>query len=278
MLSELLRLAGRDLAAVDPNSQPGFDGDKAAGESALPRLGPELAELQEKLYAEAYTDLGDRRVLLVLQGMDTSGKGGVLNNTVGLLNPTGLRLKSFKKPTEDELAHDFLWRIERELPDPGEIGIFDRSHYEDVLVVKAHDHVDSDEIERRYDAINRFEQTLVDQGVTIIKCMLHISAAEQRKRLLARLADPTKQWKFKPGDIDEREHWVEYQAAYAAALECCHTDAAPWLVVPSDRKWYRNWAIATLLLETLREMAPLWPVPDYDVAAQRARLENEADA
>jgi len=280
MISELLRLppGAVDLAAIDTNGQPGFAGDKAAGESALPLLGPELAELQEKLFAEAYTGLGDRRVLLVLQGMDTAGKGGVLNNTVGLLNPTGLRLKSFKKPTADELAHDFLWRIERELPDPGEIGIFDRSHYEDVLVVRVHQLVEPSEIERRYHAINKFEQNLVDQGVTIIKCMLHISPEEQRKRLLARLEDPTKQWKFKAGDIDEREHWAEYRAAYSIALERCHTEAAPWHVVPSDRKWYRNWAIATLLLETLRGMAPHWPVPGYDVAAQRARLENEADA
>lgn len=279
MISELLRLApgAVDLSAIDCNGQPGFRGDKEAGEAALPLLGPELAELQEKLFAEAYTGLGDRRVLLVLQGMDTAGKGGVLNNTVGLLNPTGLRLKSFKKPTAEELAHDFLWRIERELPDPGEIGIFDRSHYEDVLVVKVHQLVEPGEIERRYDAINAFEQRLVDQGVVIVKCMLHISAEEQRKRLLARLDDPTKQWKFKSGDIDEREHWAEYQAAYGVALERCHTDAAPWHVIPSDRKWYRNWAIATLLLETLRGMAPQWPVPDYDVAAQRARLSEGGD-
>lgn len=280
MISELLRLVpgAVDLSAIDTNGQPGFVGDKEAGEAALPLLGPELAELQEKLFAEAYTGLRDRRVLLVLQGMDTAGKGGVLNNTVGLLNPTGLRLKSFKKPTAEELAHDFLWRIERELPDPGEIGIFDRSHYEDVLVVKVHELAEPSEIERRYDAINAFEHTLVDQGVVIVKCMLHVSAEEQRKRLLARLDDPTKQWKFKSGDIDEREHWAEYQAAYEVALERCHTDAAPWHVIPSDRKWYRNWAIATLLLETLRGMEPQWPVPDYDVAAQRARLESEADA
>jgi len=279
MISELLRLppGAVDLTAIDTKGHPGFDGDKAAGEAALPLLGPELADLQEKLFAEAYTGAG-RQVLLVLQGMDTAGKGGVLSHTVGLLNPSGLRLKSFKKPTEEELAHDFLWRIERELPTLGEIGIFDRSHYEDVLVVKVHELADAAEIERRYDAINAFEKRLPDEGTVIIKCMLHVSAEEQKKRLLARLDDPTKQWKFKPADVDERGHWATYQAAYTVALERCSTDAAPWYVIPSDRKWYRNWAIATLLLETLRGLDLDWPAPDYDVAEQRARLENETSS
>ncbi|MBW8750733.1 MAG: polyphosphate kinase 2 family protein [Propionibacteriales bacterium] len=251
-----------------------FDGGKSAGKKALEELGPELAELQEKLFAEGYT--GSRqRVLLVLQGMDTSGKGGVLSHTVGLLDPSGIVLKSFKKPTDEELAHDFLWRIEHALPRAGEIGIFDRSHYEDVLVVKVHELVEPDEIERRYTAINAFEQRLADTGTTIIKCMLHISADKQRERLLARLDEPTKQWKFKPADVDERERWDDYQAAYAIALERCNIAAAPWYVVPSDRKWYRNWAIAQLLLETLRALDVDWPAPDYDVAVQRARLESD---
>jgi PPK2 family polyphosphate:nucleotide phosphotransferase len=213
-------------------------------------------------------------VLLVLQGMDTSGKGGVLDHTVGLLNPSALALKSFKKPTEEELAHDFLWRIERALPGPGEIGIFDRSHYEDVLVVKVHELAAPEEIERRYTAINAFEQRLADTGTTLVKCMLHISADKQRERLLARLDDPTKQWKFKPGDVDERARWDDYRAAYETALERCNIAAAPWFVIPSDRKWYRNWAIAELLLETLRGLDLDWPAPDYDVAEQRARLES----
>jgi len=275
-ISEHLQLPSGpvDLSTFDTRATPGFDGGKSAGKKALEELGPELAELQEKLFAEGYT--GSRqRVLLVLQGMDTSGKGGVLSHTVGLLDPSGIVLKSFKKPTDEELAHDFLWRIEHALPRAGEIGIFDRSHYEDVLVVKVHELVEPDEIERRYTAINAFEQRLADTGTTIIKCMLHISADKQRERLLARLDEPTKQWKFKPADVDERERWDDYQAAYAIALERCNIAAAPWYVVPSDRKWYRNWAIAQLLLETLRALDVDWPAPDYDVAVQRARLESD---
>jgi PPK2 family polyphosphate:nucleotide phosphotransferase len=273
-ISELLRLPPGpvDLAKIDTDGQHGFDGDKAEGKEALPGLGEELAEVQEKLFATGYTG-GERRVLLVLQGMDTSGKGGVLDHTVGLLSPAGLALKSFKKPTDEELAHDFLWRVERALPAAGQIGIFDRSHYEDVLVVKVHGLADPDEIERRYGAINELEQRLADSGTTIIKCMLHISAEEQHERLLARLADPTKQWKFKPGDVDERARWDDYRAAYTTALERCNTESAPWYVVPSDKKWYRNWAIAQLLLEALRALDLDWPAPGYDVAEQRARLE-----
>ncbi|HEX2893550.1 MAG TPA: PPK2 family polyphosphate kinase [Marmoricola sp.] len=273
-ISELLRLPEGpvDLSAIDSHGKPGFEGGKADGKKALGGLGEELADLQERLFAQAYTGAARQRVLLVLQGMDTSGKGGVLSHTVGLLNVAGLALKSFKKPTDEERAHDFLWRIEQALPGPGEIGIFDRSHYEDVLVVKVHRLADADEVERRYDAINAFERKLTDTGTTVIKCMLHISADEQRERLLARLDDPTKQWKFKPGDVDERGYWSEYQAAYEVALSRCNTANAPWYVVPSDRKWYRNWAIAQLLLEHLAALDLQWPAPDYDVAAQRARL------
>ena len=274
MISELLRLPPGpvDLSAIDSHGRPGFDGGKADGKKALAALGPELAELQEKLFALGYT--GSRqRILLVLQGMDTSGKGGVLSHTVGLMEVSGLALKSFKKPTDEELAHDFLWRVERALPAPGEIGIFDRSHYEDVLVAKVHELAEPDEIDRRYAAINAFEKRLTDTGTTVVKCMLHISAEEQRQRLLARLDDPTKRWKFKPGDVDERARWSDYQAAYTIALERCNTTNAPWFVVPSDRKWYRNWAIAQLLLESLRALDLEWPEPSYDVAEQRARLE-----
>lgn len=272
-ISELLRLpvGPVDLDSIDTRGTPGFAGDKETGKRVLAALGPELAELQEKLFAQGYVG-GDRRALLVLQGMDTSGKGGVLDHAVGLLNPSGLALKSFKKPTEEELAHDFLWRIERALPVAGQVGIFDRSHYEDVLVVKVHGLADPAEVERRYDAINEFEQRIADEGTVLVKCMLHISAEEQRERLLARLDEPHKRWKFKPGDVDERARWDDYQAAYSVALERCNTQAAPWYVVPSDRKWYRNWAVAQLLRETLRSFDLAWPEPDYDVAEQRARL------
>ena len=278
-VTDLLRLpAGPvSLADLDPGDTSGFDGSKKEAQKALTGLGEELAELQEQLFAHAYTG-GARRVLLVLQGMDTSGKGGVIEHVLGLLNPNGLHLRSFKRPTEEELAHDFLWRIERGLPDAGSVGVFDRSHYEDVLVGRVRELADEAEIERRYEAINAFEKSLVDSGTVLLKCMLHISPEKQAERLLARLEDPEKQWKFKPGDIDERQLWKDYQRAYEIALERCNTEAAPWYVVPADHKWYRNWAIGNLLIEALRGMDLDWPEPDYDVDEQRERLEQERAA
>ncbi len=260
-----------DLAGVDPRSTPGFDGDKSAGKAALKALDDEITELQEKLAADAYTG-GHRSVLLVIQGMDTSGKGGVLKQVVGLLNPGGVHATSFKAPTDEEKAHDFLWRVEKETPAPGQIGIFDRSHYEDVLVAKVRGLAPPEEVERRYDAINDFEKRLAEAGCTIIKCMLHISEEEQRERLLARLDDPTKIWKFKPGDVDERAFWADYQRAYEIALERCSTEWAPWHVVPSDRKWYRSLSIASLLRDALLAMRLEWPEPEFDVEEQRRRL------
>ena len=272
-----LRLPGGlvDLTAIETDAAPGFDGGKSAGKKALLALGPELAELQERLFAEGKAG-GERSVLLVLQGMDTSGKGGTLRHTVGLMDPQGVRITSFKAPTEEERAHDFLWRIERALPGPGYVGVFDRSHYEDVLIARVRGLASPEEIERRYRAIVDFEQRLVDAGTTVVKCMLHISAAEQKERLFARLDDPAKRWKFNPGDIDERTLWPAYREAYELALLRTHTDAAPWHVVPADKKWFRNLAIGTLLLDALRALDPQWPAPDYDVAEQRERLENEA--
>ena len=194
-----------DLTAIDSGATPGFDGNKKAGEAALAALGDDLSDLQERLYAEGSADVGHgRAVLLVLQGMDTSGKGGTLRHTVGLVDPQGVRISSFKKPTEEELEHDFLWRIRKALPTRGIIGVFDRSHYEDVLIVRVHELVPKEEIEQRYDAINAFEAELAGAGITMVKCMLHISADKQKERLLARLDDPTKHWKFNPSDIDER--------------------------------------------------------------------------
>jgi PPK2 family polyphosphate:nucleotide phosphotransferase len=263
-----------DLTAYDTRATPGFDGGKAAGKRALADLADSLSDLQERLFAEGRSG-GSRSILLVLQGMDTSGKGGVMRHAGGLFDPQGVHIKSFKAPSDEEREHDFLWRIEREAPAPGMIGIFDRSHYEDVLIGRVRKLVSDAEIEARYDAINAFEQKLVDAGTTVVKCMLHVSAAEQKERLLARLDDPTKYWKFNPGDIDERAVWSDYQAAYEVALERCNTEAAPWLVVPSDRKWYRNWAVATVLRETLDGMDLTWPDADFDVAEQRARLTEE---
>ena len=259
------------LPSYDSGGTPGFDGGKSDGQEALPAMGEELAELQTRLFAHGYTG-GEQRILLVLQGMDTSGKGGVVKHCVGLFDPNGVRIASFKKPTEEELEHDFLWRVEKVVPEAGKIGIFDRSHYEDVLIGRVHQLADADEIERRYDAINEFEKRLVDDGTTIVKCLLHISAETQRERLVARLDDPTKQWKYKPDDVDERMLWTEYQRAVEIGLERCNTDHAPWYVVPSDKKWYRNWAVGQLLLETLRDLGLTWPSIDYDIAAEKKRL------
>jgi PPK2 family polyphosphate:nucleotide phosphotransferase len=272
-LTEQLRLPSGpvDLASYDARSTPGFDGSKSEGKEALADLGDELADLQERLFAEGING-GRRSVLLVLQGMDTSGKGGVMRHAVGLVDPQGVRIKAFKAPTEEELRHDFLWRISKELPPAGLIGIFDRSHYEDVLIARVRGLVDTDRLERRYDAINAFEQGLVDEGTVVVKCMLHISHEKQQERLLERLDDPEKHWKFNPGDVDERALWPAYQNAYEVALERCNTEEAPWLLIPSDRKWYRNWAVGTLLLEALQGMDLAWPTADFDVAEQRRRL------
>jgi PPK2 family polyphosphate:nucleotide phosphotransferase len=263
-----------DLSAVATDATPGFDGGKTKGKAALFALGDELSDLQERLWAEKTTG-SPRRVLLVLQGMDTSGKGGVLRHTVGLVDPQGVKITSFKAPTDEERRHQFLWRIRRALPEPGYLGIFDRSHYEDVLIVRVHGLADPRTIESRYDQINEFEAELAAEGVVIVKCMLHISADEQRARLLARLDNEDKYWKFNPGDLDERQRWGDYQSAYEVALERTNTEIAPWYVVPSDKKWYRNLVIGQLLLEHLRGMALGWPAPDFDVEEQRRRLLDE---
>jgi PPK2 family polyphosphate:nucleotide phosphotransferase len=260
-----------DLRAIDPNGHPGFQGGKSHGKKALARLADQVADLQERLYAEAKSG-GSRSLLMVVQGMDTSGKGGVMRHCVGLLDPQGVDIEAFKAPTEEELAHDFLWRIEKRLPAAGMIGIFDRSHYEDVLIAKVRSLVPQAELERRYDAINDFERRVVESGTTILKCMLHISAGEQKQRLMERLDNPEKHWKFNPGDVDERKLWDGYQRAYEVALERCNSEHAPFYVVPSDRKWYRNWAVTTLMLDHLRALDPQWPQATFDVEEQKARL------
>ena len=264
-----------DLTSVETDVAPGFDGDKAEGKATLFAMGEELSDLQERLWAQR-TVGSERRVLLVLQGMDTSGKGGVLRHTIGLVDPQGVKITSFKAPTEEERAHDFLWRIEKGLPQAGFIGVFDRSHYEDVLIARVRGFAEPEEIERRYGAINDFEARLVDEGYSIIKCMLHISAEEQRARLAERLDNPEKHWKYNPGDLDERAFWPDYRAAYETVLERTSTQLAPWHVVPSDKKWFRNLAIGQLLLETLRGLDLQWPEADFDVEAEKARLSAEA--
>ncbi|MFG2485032.1 PPK2 family polyphosphate kinase [Streptomyces virginiae] len=273
-LRELLRVTPGerpDLGRLDPSATPGGPVDKAAGVAATALLAQPLGSLQERLYA-ASTAGDRRRVLLVLQGMDTSGKGGTLKHVIGLFNPSGCRIKAFKAPTEEELGHPFLWRIKRELPRPGEIGIFDRSHYEDVLIARVRELVPRNRVRARYAQINRFEEALADDGVTVVKVFLHIGYEEQRARLLQRLDNPDKHWKFNVGDIEERTMWPAYQEAYEVAMERCSSDAAPWYVVPADRKWYRNWAISTLLREHLEDIDPQYPKGEFDVEECRRRL------
>jgi PPK2 family polyphosphate:nucleotide phosphotransferase len=269
-LREQLR-SSTALTDVDARSTPGFAGDMAEAKGALKQIRGELAELQEKLYANGLS--GDSRsVLLVLQGMDTSGKGGVIEKVAGAVNPQGVAITTFKKPTEEELAHDFLWRINKALPPAGKIGVFDRSHYEDVLAVRVHKLQSEGEIERRYEAINEFESAYVESGGTIIKCLLHVDKDIQKERLAARLEDPEKYYKYRPGDLDERALWDSYIGAYERVLDRCSTDVAPWHVVPSGHKPYRNWAIATLLLEALRDLKLEWPQPSFDIEAEKQRV------
>ncbi|AYN38825.1 polyphosphate kinase 2 family protein [Streptomyces dangxiongensis] len=273
-LRDLLRLPPGevvDLAGYDARATPGAPGGKQAGLADTARTGRRLARLQERLWA-AGTAGDRRRVLLVLQGMDTSGKGGTVKHVIGQLNPTGCRIKAFKAPTEEERRHDFLWRVRRALPEPGEIGIFDRSHYEDVLIARVRHLARPAEIGSRYGLIHDFERSLAEDGVTLVKCFLHVSPEEQKRRLLRRLDRPDKRWKFDPADIDERALWPAYQEAYELALARCSAPYAPWYLVPADRRWYRNWAISRLLLEHLRELDPRYPEGEFDVAECRERL------
>ena len=260
------------LPGYATDARPLAPADKSGKASELVTDPTVLAGLQERFYAEASVG-GTRNLLLVLQGMDTSGKGGVTRHVVSIFEPIGVRYTAFKKPTEDEAAHDFLWRIRRALPGPGIIGVFDRSHYEDVLVPRVHGLVDAAELDRRYDAIHEFEAQLVAGGPTVVKCFLHISYDVQRDRLLARLDDATKRWKFNEGDLTERARWSDYVTAYETLLQRCNTVEAPWFVVPSDSKKYRNWAIGELLKETLQALDPQYPDPHLDVAALRAQLQ-----
>ena len=231
-----------------------------------------LQGMQERLWAEA-TAGGTRSVLLVLQGMDTSGKGGVTTHVVGLFGPIGVQYTAFKKPTEEEAAHEFLWRIRKVLPPPGVIGVFDRSHYEDVLVPRVHALVPEAEWRARYSEINSFEAELTAGGMAVVKCFLHISYDTQRDRLLARLHDPKKHWKFHEADLAERACWSDYAAAYEGMLENCNTAAAPWYVVPADSKKYRNWVVAELLRETLADLDPQYPQPELDIESLQQRLQ-----
>ncbi len=247
------------LADFDPKHVEG-DWSKESAEKRLEENTEALADLAYRLYAE------DRRsVLLVLQGMDTSGKDGTIRHVTTGINPLSFQITAFKQPTPEELDHDFLWRIHLRTPNFGQIGIFNRSHYEDVLVVRVHELAPKSVWKKRYDQINNFEELLVESGVTPVKCFLHISKDEQRERLEERLEDPTKRWKFSAKDVDERRHWDEYVDAYEDALTRCNTEHAPWHIVPGDRKWYRNLVVSNLLRETLEWMDPQFPPEPPDL-------------
>ncbi|WP_082034611.1 PPK2 family polyphosphate kinase [Nigerium massiliense] len=275
-LSEILRapLAPFDVRDLDTDAAPGFPGSGKADAPAFKEaLEPVLSDLQERLYAAGRADPTTApRVLLILQGMDTSGKGGVIRHTVGMVDPQGIQLTSFKSPTKEELRHPFLWRIRNALPDPGMLGVFDRSQYEDVLIVRVNELVPRATWSRRYATINNFEKSLADQGYVIIKCFLHVSADEQKERLAKRLDNPDKHWKYNPGDLDTRANWEAYADAYNDMLAKCNPEHAPWYIIPADKKWYRNWAVAELLREKLADLGLGWPEADFDVAAEKARL------
>ena len=278
-LGELLR-TGPDftLDGVDPASTPGFPGGRRAGEKELKRGLPAFEDLQERLFAASRGGDDPRRVLLVLQGMDTAGKGGIMRHVVGAADPQGIRYHAFKAPTPEERAHDFLWRVRRELPEAGEIGVFDRSHYEDVLIVRVHGLVPPEVVDSRYGEINAFEAEQVAAGTTMVKVMLHISPRQQLKRLAKRLERPEKHWKYNVQDLAEHAFWPQYQQAYQLALTRCSTPQAPWYVVPADHKWYARWAVQHLLLNALQGINPQWPAANFDVAAEKARVREAMDA
>jgi len=241
----------------DPGSKAGFEGGKEAGESALPPLKRRLSELQRRLWAESA-----RSLLVVIQAIDTGGKDGTIRKIFSGVNPQGVRVASFGQPNERELAQDFLWRIHRETPPDGYIKVFNRSHYEDVLVARVKNLVADEVWEKRYRHIREFERMLNDEGTTIVKLFLNISKAEQKKRLQARLAEPDKNWKFNMGDLADRARWDDYQEAFETAMSETSTEFAPWYIVPANRKWYRNLVVASILIDTLERMDPTYPDPE----------------
>ncbi|MGE5694013.1 MAG: polyphosphate kinase 2 family protein [Candidatus Sericytochromatia bacterium] len=264
---------GTKVVDLDTNSTPGFSGEKDDAPAIQDERNERFAELQELLYANSRSDEGARRaVLLVLQGMDTSGKGGIVKHVVGAGNPQGIRYTAFGVPNEEEREHHYLWRISRAVPAFGMIGVFDRSHYEDVLVVRVHNLVPPEVWNSRYEEINAFERELAGEGIALVKVAMFISLDEQKKRLGERLERPDKYWKYNPGDIQERKEWPEYQEAYQAMLDRTSTDYAPWYVVPSDKKWYSRLAVTELLIGALEDLDLSYPPPDFNVKAEKRRL------
>jgi PPK2 family polyphosphate:nucleotide phosphotransferase len=271
--TQMLRIGdGFRLADLDPAEKPGYTGGKAQGARDLAAGLKKLNHLQERLFAESRVGVAEDSVLLVLQAMDSAGKGGIVRHVVGGVDPQGVSLAAFAAPTAEERAHDFLWRIEKRLPKPGFIGVFDRSHYEDVLIGRVRQLADAPEIERRFGAINEFEARVAASGTRIIKVMLHISPDEQKERLMERLERPDKHWKYNPGDVDERMLWPQYMEAYQTVFDRTSTEVAPWYVVPADSKWFARLAVQELLLATLEDIDPQWPAADFDVEAEKKRL------
>ena len=246
-----------ELANHDPDSKHDFEGKKKDGKEALPELTRRLSDLQRRLWAESAQSL-----LVVLQAMDTGGKDGTIRHVFQGVNPQGVDVHGFGVPTEEELAHDYLWRIHHHTPADGRIAIFNRSHYEDVLVVRVKGLVPEQRWSNRYDHIRAFEKMLADEGTTIVKLFLNISRDEQAERLRARLDEPDKNWKFRRGDLEDRALWDDYQSAYEDALTRTSTEYAPWYVVPANRKWYRNLAVSSILIRTLEGMGPRYPEPE----------------
>ncbi|MEV0947993.1 PPK2 family polyphosphate kinase [Rhodococcus sp. NPDC049939] len=269
---EILRSRpGQPIEELDKRGTPGFTGSKSDGVRLLDERGTDLSVLQEKLYANGRS--GDKRsILLILQGMDTAGKGGMVRHVIGQVDPGGVDHASFGVPTPEEKRHHYLWRINKALPRAGQLGVFDRSHYEDVLVVRVHNLVPEDVWSARYDEINRFEKELVDNGTTLVKVTMLVSLDEQRRRLRERLDRPDKHWKYNPSDVTERKLWPAYQAAYQAMLDKTSTDYAPWYVIPSDRKWYSRIAVTELLIDAFERLDLQWPPANFDVETEKRRL------
>ncbi|WP_431957747.1 polyphosphate kinase 2 family protein [Nocardia lijiangensis] len=272
-VTEALKADGLQIAELATSSTPGFTGDKKKAEELLIRRGEALSVLQEKLYANGRS--GDKRsVLLVLQGMDTAGKGGIVRHVIGSVDPQGVDHAAFGVPTDEERRHHYLWRIRKVLPRGGQLGVFDRSHYEDVLVVRVHDLVPHEEWEPRYDEINQFERELVGEGITLVKVAMFVSLDEQKKRLRQRLERQDKYWKFNPADIDDRAYWPAYHEAYQDMLDRTSTADAPWYVLPADHKWYARLAVTELLIDALETLKLDWPPAHFDIAEQLRRLEQ----
>jgi PPK2 family polyphosphate:nucleotide phosphotransferase len=245
------------LESFDPDSKAGFEGGKSEGKAALPDLRQMLSGLQERLWAES-----GQKLLVVLQAIDTGGKDGTIRHVLSGVNPQGVKVFSFGRPTDEEMSHDYLWRIHHHTPPNGVITIFNRSHYEDVLVVRVRNLVPFERWNKRYQHINEFEKMLSDEGTTIVKLFLNISKEEQRARLQSRLDEPDKTWKFHLSDLDDRALWDDYQRAYEAMLSKTSTEHAPWYVVPANRKWYRNLVVSNILIQTLEKMDPRYPDPE----------------